>query len=119
MGKFAKIGVALSGKHFNSEKKSAYAGLDFLYDICNKLRIPENLKEKLQPAEAGLFKLVNADSETRFILTTEISCVYTKKDRTRKIHILIFAPSFEVVEKINVQLGWIGNIKATAVRFWD
>jgi uncharacterized protein (TIGR00375 family) len=72
----------------------------------------ENLKEKLEPAEPGLFKLKKNASETRFILTTEISCIYSKKGRVRKIHILIFAPSFEVVEKINVQLGWIGNLKA-------
>ena len=52
------------------------------------------------------------NSETRFLLTAEISCIYTKKDRVRKIHIIVFAPSFEVVEKINVQLGWIGNLKS-------
>jgi len=72
----------------------------------------KNLKEKLEPAEAGLFKLKKTNSETRFILTAEISCIYTKKDRVRKIHIIVFAPSFEVVEKINVQLGWIGNLKS-------
>ena len=72
----------------------------------------KSLKEKLEPAEPGLFKLKNADSETRFILTTEISCVYSKKGRVRKIHIIIFSPSFEIVEKINTHLGWIGNLKA-------
>jgi len=72
----------------------------------------KNLKEKLEPAEAGLFKLKKTNSETRFLLTAEISCIYTKKDRVRKIHIIVFAPSFEVVEKINVQLGWIGNLKS-------
>ncbi len=92
----------------------------------------KNLKEKLESAEPGLFKFKNqstkaelgarpspqlvegsgSDSETRFILTTEISCVYSKGGRVRKIHILIFAPSFEVVEKINTHLGWIGNLKA-------
>ena len=72
----------------------------------------KNLKEKLEPAEPGLFKLKNSDSETRFILTTEISCIYTKGGRVRKIHVIIFAPSFEVVEKINTQLGWIGNLKS-------
>ncbi len=72
----------------------------------------KSLKEKLEPAESGLFKLKNSDSETRFILTTEISCIYSKKGRVRKIHIIIFAPSFEIVEKINVQLGWIGNLKS-------
>ena len=71
-----------------------------------------NLREKLEPAESGLFKLKKSSSETRFILTAEISCIYSKNGRVRKIHMLIFAPSFEVVEKINVQLGWIGNLKS-------
>jgi len=72
----------------------------------------KNLKEKLEPVEPGLFKLKNSDSEIRFILTTEISCVYSKAGKVRKIHIITFAPSFEIVEKINVHLGWIGNLKA-------
>jgi len=72
----------------------------------------KHLKEKLEPAEPGLFKIKKQDQGTRFILTNEISCIYTKKGRVRKIHILLFAPSFEAVEKINVQLGWIGNIKS-------
>ena len=71
-----------------------------------------NLKIKLEPAEPGTFKLKNSESETRFILTSEISCIYSKGNRVRKIHIIIFAPSFEVVEKINTQLGWIGNLKS-------
>jgi len=72
----------------------------------------KSLKEKLEPAEPELFKLKKSSSETRFILTAEISCIYSKNGRVRKIHLLIFAPSFEVVEKINVQLGWIGNLKS-------
>ncbi len=72
----------------------------------------KNLKEKLEPAETGLFKLKKEDGGTRFILTSEISCVYSKGGRVRKIHIIIFAPSFEVVEKINTQLSWIGNLKS-------
>ncbi len=72
----------------------------------------KNLKEKLEPAEPGLFKLKNSNSETRFIITTEISCIYSKNNRVRKIHIIIFAPSFETADKINAHLGWIGNLKA-------
>ncbi len=87
-----------------------------------------NLKQKLEPAEPGLFRLKSSNSEIRFLLTTEISCVYSKtqaiakgkkedlsslsKGKVRKIHIIVFAPSFEVVEKINVQLGWVGNLKS-------
>ncbi|OGZ19014.1 MAG: DNA helicase UvrD [Candidatus Nealsonbacteria bacterium RBG_13_42_11] len=72
----------------------------------------KSLKEKLEPAEPGLFKLKGVKSDTRFILTAEISCIYSKKEKVRKIHIVIFAPSFEVVDKINVQLGWVGNLKS-------
>ena len=70
----------------------------------------KNLKEKLEPAELGLYKIKN--NETRFVLTAEVSCIYSKRGKVRKIHILIFAPNFETVEKINTQLSWIGNLKA-------
>ncbi len=67
----------------------------------------KNLKAKLKP-ENGLFKLRNSNS--KFILTSEISSIYSKKGKTRKVHTLVFAPSFEVVEKINNSLGKIGNL---------
>jgi PHP family Zn ribbon phosphoesterase len=63
-------------------------------------------------AEPGLFKLRKSNSETRFLLTSEISCIYSKTGKVRKVHILIFAPSFEVCEKINSYLATIGNLKA-------
>jgi uncharacterized protein (TIGR00375 family) len=72
----------------------------------------KTLRDKLEPAEPNLFKLKNINSETRFILTVEISCVYSKKGKVRKIHIVVFAPSFEIAEKINTHLGWIGNLRA-------
>lgn len=70
------------------------------------------LKEILEPAEPGLFKIKRQENGTRFVLTSEISCIYSKNNRVRKVHIIIFAPSFEAVEKINAQLGWIGNLKS-------
>ncbi|GAI42820.1 unnamed protein product, partial [marine sediment metagenome] len=48
----------------------------------------QNLKEKLELAEPGLFKFKNTNEETRFILTSEISCIYSKNNRVRKIHIV-------------------------------
>jgi len=75
------------------------------------------LKEKLEPAESGLYKIKSQisdikDNGTRFILTTEISNIYSKGGRGRRIHNVIFAPSFEVVDKINTQLSWVGNLKS-------
>ena len=72
----------------------------------------KEIKEKLEPAQNGLFKLKNSTSETRFILTSEISCIYSKNYKVRKIHILVFAPSLEIVEKINGYLSIVGNLKA-------
>ena len=71
-----------------------------------------NIKEKMEPAEPGLFKLKNSDSPTRFILTSEISCIYSKGGKVRKIHVILFAPSIQAVEKINKKLGEIGNLSA-------
>jgi uncharacterized protein (TIGR00375 family) len=72
----------------------------------------EELKEKLKPAEPGLFKLKNSSTQVRFILTTEVSCVYFKRGRQRKIHLIIFSPSIEVCEKINNYLKLYGNLEA-------
>jgi len=72
----------------------------------------KNLKNKLEESEPGLFKLKKNDQGTRFILTAEISCIYSKGGRVRKIHVLLLAPSFKAVENINVRLGWIGNLKS-------
>ncbi len=80
---------------------------DFTHPVWTK-----ELKEKLEPAEAGFFRLKNSDSPTRFILTAEISCIYTKGSKIRKIHIVVFAPSFKAVDKINFELAKIGNLMA-------
>lgn len=72
----------------------------------------KELKENLEPSETGLFKFKKSNSDVRFIFTTEISSIYSKNNRTRKIHNIIFAPNFETIEKINAHLGWIGNLKS-------
>lgn len=77
----------------------------------------KELKEKLEPAEDGLFKLKPGlkndkstqapflpESPVRFMLTAEISNIYKKNDKVRKVHNLIFAPDFETVHKIQQKL---------------
>ncbi|MEK7080338.1 MAG: endonuclease Q family protein [Patescibacteria group bacterium] len=80
---------------------------DFTHPVWLK-----ELKENLEPAETGLFRLRGLASQTRFILTAEISCIYSKGGKIRKIHIVVFAPSFETVDKINSKLSQIGNLRA-------
>lgn len=46
----------------------------------------------------------------RYLLTVEVSSIYKKNDKVRKVHSLIFAPSFEAAATINARLGTLGNI---------
>jgi uncharacterized protein (TIGR00375 family) len=46
----------------------------------------------------------------RFMLEVEISTIYKKGDKTRKIHHLIYAPDFATVDRISARLARIGNI---------
>src|SRR5262252_168921 len=81
------------------------------------------LKEKLVPAEAGLFRLASPIEQAvaeklpaacrtpvRFMLSVEISTIYKKAERTRKIHHLIYAPDFATADRFAERLARIGNI---------
>lgn len=81
----------------------------------------KEIKEKLEPAEPGLFKLKeqfkkktikDTYGKTRFMLTVEISGIYSRGGKTRRVHNLIFSPDLETAEKINIQLSQIGNLKS-------
>ncbi|MBV8754918.1 MAG: UvrD-helicase domain-containing protein [Hyphomicrobiales bacterium] len=81
------------------------------------------LKQKLVPAEPGLYQLApeieaavmrtlpaSCRTPVRFMLEVEISTIYKKGDRTRKIHHLIYAPDLPTVDRISARLARIGNI---------
>jgi uncharacterized protein (TIGR00375 family) len=70
------------------------------------------LRAKLEPLGNGLLKLKKGDQEIRYILTTEVSNMYTQGGKGRRIHTLIFAPSFEVVESIRSKLGNLGKLSS-------
>jgi uncharacterized protein (TIGR00375 family) len=83
------------------------------------------IQEKLEPAEDGLFRLKDkfaskvdseiptvCKSEVRFILSVEISNIYSKGGKTRKVHNLVFASSITDAAKLNARLQKIGNLKA-------
>ncbi|MDM8522556.1 UvrD-helicase domain-containing protein [Desulfococcaceae bacterium HSG8] len=83
------------------------------------------IKEKLVPAETGLFKLrqdiaekcdaqipMSCRGEVRFILQCEISNIYKKDGKTRKNHHVIFVPDMETAFRFNSKLDAIGNIKS-------
>lgn len=48
--------------------------------------------------------------EVRFFLSTEVSCIYSKAGKMRRLHICIFAPSLETVRLINTELSRLGKL---------
>ncbi len=66
----------------------------------------EELKDNLKDSGNGLFEY----NGVNFILTGEISSIYSKGGMVRKIHNVIFAPSFKIADKINSTLSGYGNL---------
>src|SRR3990172_678639 len=70
------------------------------------------LRSKLEPSGNGLLQLKKGEPEIRYLLTTEVSNIYSHGGKVRRIHTLIFAPSFEVVERIRSKLGNLGKLSS-------
>ncbi|MGN0905397.1 MAG: UvrD-helicase domain-containing protein [Alphaproteobacteria bacterium] len=68
------------------------------------------IKEKLVPDGAGAFRLKDGSSPIRFLLSVEISTIYKKNDRTRKVHHVVFVPDLAAAEKFRQKLAAVGNI---------
>jgi uncharacterized protein (TIGR00375 family) len=76
------------------------------------------LKQKLRPLGNGLFALKKeyhknaSQRDIHFMLTTEVSNMFQQGGGSRRIHTMIFAPSFGVVEKINNELSELGKLSS-------
>ncbi len=70
------------------------------------------LRSKLEPSGNGLFRLKKEDQGVHYMLTTEVSNIYTQNGKVRRIHHLIFAPSFEVAEAIRSRFSTLGKLSS-------
>ena len=80
----------------------------------------EELKERLVSEGNGLYRLRDAyvkeesrkfpGEGTRFVVSGEISSVYKKNGKTRKVHNVILLPSLEAADAMAQRLEKIGNI---------
>ena len=110
----------------NLHKWSALKGVDVVGtgDYTHPAWFAE-LSEQLEPAEEGLYQLepgrrAAVEQElpehclraVRFMLSVEISTIYKKGDKTRKIHHVVILPSLESVARLNRRLGAIGNLQS-------
>lgn len=78
------------------------------------------IKEKLVPAGEGVYRLRPdiekalslGENPVRFLLSVEISTIYKKGDKTRKVHHVVFCPSIETAHIFREKLDALGNIKS-------
>ena len=86
---------------------------------CTHPRWFKELSDKLEPAEAGLFRLKKKYkramlwgtlSDTRFIISGEISSIYSRGGKVRRVHTIVLLPSLASAKKLNDILGKRGNI---------
>ncbi|HPN87917.1 MAG TPA: endonuclease Q family protein [Candidatus Omnitrophota bacterium] len=119
-----------TSRDLNLEELTYWARLKGLHIVgtgdCIHPQWLDEIKKKLEPAEEGLFKLKKPfesslfkgcpdscrNQEMRFILTTEISNIYKKKDKVRKVHNIVFFPTLNAAEDVQKKLSAIGNIRS-------
>jgi len=79
--------------------------------INEKLELQSNgflsLKSKYKPAD-DMFP----EKETYFVLSSEISLIYKKNNKTRKVHLVVIMPDIDSVAKFRNKLNKLGNIKS-------
>ncbi|MCL2340121.1 MAG: endonuclease Q family protein, partial [Proteobacteria bacterium] len=89
-----------------------------------------HLHECLEPAEPGFFRLRSAPAEEpgdllppglrpalspaaiRFVLSAEISSIYKRGGKVRKVHNLLYVPDLDSARRLNAALAALGNIAA-------
>jgi DNA helicase II / ATP-dependent DNA helicase PcrA len=71
----------------------------------------KEIGEQLEESQEGIFQLrsANASIKTQFILGTELSCIAKHKGATRRVHLLVLAPSFAAVDRFIASLDAQGR----------
>ena len=83
------------------------------------------MKEKLEPMGNGFLRLKPGTTvldappfrglpvlgrPVAFVLSSELSFIYSKGGKVRKVHVMVLAPDFESVERLNTRLQAVGNL---------
>jgi len=98
----------------NLEKWGEIKGVNLLTtaDFTHPTWIKE-CEEQLTAVGNGFYRLKNSVKSVYFIFTTELSFIYRKNEKTRRVHEIVLAPSIEAVKKLNKTLQDRGfNLKS-------
>ena len=63
------------------------------------------LEDNLTPVADGYFQF----DDMKFVLGTEVSCVFSQGSHSRRVHMLLFVPTFDVVHRIRAMLEGLGS----------
>jgi len=117
-----------TGRQLNLEQLdlwAAYKGIALLgTGDCTHPGWLAEISERLQPAEAGFYTLkpeyrqsspqgtvAHLDqTPVRFVISGEISSIYKKNGKTRKVHTLVVLPSLTAGQQLSQRLGRLGNV---------
>ena len=99
-------------KDLSLENLAAWAkvkGIDLLAsaDFTHPTWLRE-LRAKLDDDGTGLYRYGGVN----FVLGTEVSCVFPQGGRSRRVHVLLLAPDFDTVDRINAALTNYGNLRS-------
>lgn len=60
----------------------------------------DEIIRELEPCDEQVFRLRESDSPTRFLLTTELSCIYKRDGRVRRVHHLVVLPTLVALDRL-------------------
>ncbi len=64
----------------------------------------KEIESKLEEKYSGLYQLKGSPTGTLFMLTNEISCIYSQGNKVRRLHVCLLAPNLDFVSQLNEQL---------------
>ena len=70
------------------------------------------LQNKLVIDSSSFYKLKELKNSIRFIITGEVSLIYLKNNKVRKIHLILICPALDIAKKINYKLSENYNLKS-------
>jgi uncharacterized protein (TIGR00375 family) len=96
------------------EKASVEKGINLIgtSDFLHGQWLSELKSNLKKDGDTGFFEINGSDSNVRFILTGEVSTIFTGNDkRVKKIHHIIMLPDFESVDSLKGMLSKYGNLE--------
>lgn len=88
-------------------KWSEIKGVDIIScaDFTHPAWFRELKNNLVEDNNSGLYKLKDSKSTVRFLIATEVSCIYRQNEQTRRVHLCILMPNLPAAEKFNQALS--------------